>query len=165
MGMTKTHWLLCRGDDFAAACALVQNFFRTSLLLHYDAVEPEADGSWPAVAEGFWPALEQGIAENRQVLMGLLNDLKVEGVVEIAALADLPMGYPSKVLHTIAHLVDGFIGIDSVFYNLAEDSHWLSPGLRATIRQQPQRYWLIRVKASFRSAASASLIHHQQPEP
>lgn len=164
MGMIKTHWLLCAADDFDAACVAARNFFRTSLLLHYDTVEPLAEGSWHAGAAGFWPAIEAGIAENRQVLAGLLGDLKAEGIHDVAALVDLPMGYESKVLHTIAHLLDGFIGIDSVFYSLVEDSHWLSAQLGATIRQQPARYWLVRVRVGFRSAATASLIHHQQTE-
>jgi len=40
-------------------------------------------------------------------------------------------------------MLDGFIGIDSVFYNLAEDSHWLSAPLRKTIEQHPEHYWLV----------------------
>ena len=159
--MTKIHWLLCAADDYAAACGSVQNFFRASLLLHYDTVSTVQEGSWSAVAPEFWQAVEEGIAENRRVLAGMLEELKAEGCRRIADLESLPMGYPSKVLHTIAHLLDGFIGIDSVFYNLPEDSHWLSDRFRETIRQAPARYWLIRVEARFVSTATASLIHQQ----
>lgn len=162
MGMTKTHWLLCTADDLLAACAAVQAFFSANMLLHYDTVLTVREGSWSADSAGFWPTLEQGMAENRRVLAGMLNDLEVEGYHEIGELATLAMGYPSKVLHTIAHLLDGFIGIDSVFYNLSEDSHWLSDRLREAIRQAPARYWLIRVEASFRSAATASIIHQHK---
>lgn len=166
MGVTKTHWLLCAADDYPAACDSVRTFFRNSLLLHYDAVETAREGSWSAVSgDEFWRTVEDGIAENRLALAGMLDELKAEGCSRIADLATLPMGYPSKVLHTVAHLLDGFIGIDSVFYNLAEDSHWLSDRLRETILLTPARYWLIRVEASFASASIASLIHQAHKLP
>ena len=53
------------------------------------------------------------------------------------------------MLHVITHLLDGFFGIDSYFYNLVEDSHWVSEELRATIKTSPSRYWLIAVEADF----------------
>lgn len=159
--MTRNHWLLCAADDYAAACGSVQNFFRVSLLLHYDTVTTVQEGSWSAVAPEFWRAVEAGIAENRRVLAEMLDELEAEGYRQIADLASLPIGYPSKVLHTAAHFLDGFIGIDSVFYNLAEDSHWLSDRFRETIRQTPARYWLIQVEAGFISPATASLLHQQ----
>ncbi len=159
MQMTKTHWLLCSGHDFTTARNFVLAFFNKSLLLTYHevwAIEPD---SCSAEDKSFWLKLEEGVTANRLVLRGFLDDLRAEGCREIDDLAALPLGYPSKMLHLIAHLLDGFIGIDSVFYNLLEDSHWLSAGLGDTIRQSPARYWLIRVEASFISTETASLIH------
>lgn len=159
VGVTKTHWLLCAAADFASAGDAVQNFFQKTILLSYDVLEAVEEGSCSAEVEGFWQALEAGITANRLVLAGLLDDLKAEGCQRIDDLPGLAVGYPSKVLHIIAHLLDGFIGIDSVFYNLLEDSHWLSEGLRQTILTTPSRFWLVRVDASFVSAATASFIH------
>lgn len=159
MGMTKTHWMLCAGDDFLAARDSVLAFFDKSILLFYDTIEAVERDSWPASTETFWSALEEGIAENRVVLHGLLDDLRAEGCQDFNDLTSLPVGYPSKVLHLIAHLLDGFIGIDTVFYNMVEDSHWLSEGLRETVVKAPARFWLIRVEAGFRSEATAAFIH------
>jgi len=159
MGMTKTHWMLCAGDDFATARDSVLSFFNKSILLSYDAIVADEHSSCSAEDPGFWVELEEGVAENRLVLGGFLDDLRGEGCRDIDGLTALPLGYPSKILHIIAHLLDGFIGIDSVFYNLIEDSHWLSEGLRDTIRKAPSRYWLVRVEASFMSAEAASFIH------
>lgn len=164
MTMTKTHWLLSTADNFSMARDSVRAFFKNNMLLNYDAVTIVEEDSCSAKSDEFWPALDEGLAANRQVLAGLIEDLRGEGCREIADLMVLPMGYPSKVLHIIAHLLDGFIGIDSVFYNLREDSNWLSDGLRAIIRQDPERYWLIRVEASFTTVTSPSFIRHPQRE-
>ena len=159
MGMTKTHWMLCAGDDFATARAAVLSFFKKSILLSYDDIDVAEHDACSAVDEGFWRELTEGIAANRLVLRGFIDELQTEGCREIDDLTALPLGYPSKVLHLIAHLLDGFIGIDSVFYNLLEDSHWLSDGLGDSIRKNPSKYWLIRVEASFMSAEAAAFIH------
>jgi len=157
--MTKTHWMLCAGDDFATARGSVRSFFKKSILLAYDDVYAVEHTSCSAEDERFWRELEAGVAANRLVLRGFLDDLRAEGCREIEDLTTLSLGYPSKVLHLIAHLLDGFIGIDSVFYNLLEDSHWLSDELRDIIRETPARYWLVKVEASFMSAETAAIIH------
>lgn len=158
MGMTKTHWLLTEACDFTTARAAVLIFFKQSLLLSYDTVWAIEADSFSASDSRFWPALEGGVAENALVLRGFLDDLQAEGCRTIEDFAALPVGYPSKVLHLIAHLVDGFIGIDSVFYNRIEDSHGLSAALREKIRSQPSSYWLIQVEAGFTTEEEASLI-------
>lgn len=160
--MNKTHWLMCEADGFAAARSYVVNFFNNSILLHYDAVTVIEENSCSADNETFWPVLEQGVDANHTVLRGFIEDLQAEGCLQIAEVPKLAMGYPSKLLHIIAHLVDGFIGIDSVFYNLVEDSHWISDDLRKTIMAAPDRYWLILVEASFTLPSSVALIHQVQ---
>lgn len=159
MELTKTHWMLCAADDFSSARDSVLEFFNKSILLSYDAIEVVEPGSWSAETETFWVGIDKGIAANRLLLQEFLDDLRAEGCRDLNDFTALPVGYPSKLLHIIAHLVDGFIGIDSVFYNMVEDSHWLSEAVRATIRKAPARYWLIQAEASFRSAATASFIH------
>lgn len=160
--MNKAHWLMCEADSFAAARSRVLGFFASSMLLHYDTVTAIEESSCSAENEAFWPALDQGVSANSSILQGFIDELQAEGCSRIADLPALAMGYPSKLLHIIAHLVDGFIGIDTVFYNLEEDSHRLSSGLRETIQRSPCRYWLIHIEASFRSPSSAALIHQLQ---
>lgn len=159
MEMKKTHWMLCAGDDFGSAHASALAFFNKSILLSYDALRAIEHASCSAEDSSFWEGVEGGITANRLVLRGFLDDLRAEGCQHIDDLAALPLGYPSKLLHLISHLLDGFIGIDSVFYNLVEDSHWLSEKLREKIRQTPTKYWLVRIEASFMSAETASFIH------
>jgi hypothetical protein len=90
--------------------------------------------------------LAAGLAANRAVLAELLTNLQEEGFRSLHDLVGLEKGYLSKVLHTVAHLQDGFIGIDSRFYNLEEDSHGISRDLQRKIATEPNRYWILRVK-------------------
>ena len=159
--MIKTHWLLTEAPDFTTASAAVLIFFEKSLLLSYDTVWVVEPDSFPASDPRFWPTLEGGVLENALVLGGFLDELQAEGCRTIKDLAALPLGYPSKLLHLVAHLLDGLIGIDSVLYNRIEDSHGVSAALRERIGKLPSHYWMIRVEAAFRTAEEASLIHHQ----
>ncbi len=52
----------------------------------------------------------------------------------------MPQGYKSKMLHVITHFLDGFFGIDTFFYNLEEDSHWVSEELQKKIAEAPTYY-------------------------
>jgi hypothetical protein len=58
----------------------------------------------------------------------------------------------------VAHLVDGFFGIDTVFYNLADDSHAVSPQLRQEIEATPGEYWLLKIHAEIKSADRETLV-------
>lgn len=157
--MTKTHWVLSTADDLASAREAVLSFFSKSILLSYDAVLVIEQESYDAADDAFWRLCEEGVAANRLILDAFMTELRATGCQTLDDLASLPTGYPSKVLHLIAHLQDGFIGIDSVFYNLVEDSHWISHRLGAAIRQTPGRYWLLKVDAEFSSAESAAFLH------
>ena len=82
--------------------------------------------------------------------------------ISYSSLQDLffiKQGFESKILHTVTHMLDGFIGVDSAFYNLIEDSHWLSPSLRREITSHMHEYWLVRVVAGEVREA----ILHQTP--
>jgi len=154
------HLILCRGEDFDSASRHVQGFFDKTILLNYDDLQVAAlgQGSWQAVDQGFWAALDQGIADNHGVVADLVEELKETGFQSADDLSAIENGYQSKVLHIIAHLLDGFIGIDTVLYNMQEDSHWISKDLRTTITQNPTDYWLLAIKAGIKSPGSASLI-------
>ena len=57
-------------------------------------------------------------------------------------------GHLSNTVHTIAHLLDSFFGIDSCFFNLVEESHWVTDSLKKEIRENPSLYLLVNVKGS-----------------
>ena len=97
---------------------------------------------------GFWDRLKSNERVNKDLLRTWIGELHATGVRSIEDLAYLPQGYPSKLLHTITHLLDGFFGVDSYFFNLVEDSHWVSEGLKQIIKKRPEGYWLISVEVT-----------------
>ena len=106
--------------------------------------------------EKFWDTLGMGLAANDVFARRMLAHLKEEGVTTLDGLLELKQGYSTKILHTLTHLLDGFIGIDSVFYNLVEDSHWVSEELAETIREQVEAYWLVPVRTGM---LESSVLH------
>ena len=101
----------------------------------------------------FQTRIYEGLAVNREILEAFLVNLKEEGFVSLDDLKSLERGYLSKILHTIAHLLDGFVGIDSHFYNLEEDSHGISRDMQQKMNQSPGNYWILRVKGRIASAS------------
>lgn len=91
--------------------------------------------------------MEQALRKKRDILENFIKELSEEGYTLLSELKELPQGYLSKVFHLIAHFLDGFFGIDSYFYNLLEDSHWISQPLLKKIKKEPQRFYLIEVIA------------------
>ncbi len=69
-----------------------------------------------------------------------------EGVSLLNDLENMPQGYRTKMLHVITHLLDGFFGIDSYFYNLEEDSHQVSEELKKKMAGELTDYWLLPVE-------------------
>ena len=157
--MIRVHKILSFADNFAAAQKYVQGFFDNTMLIHYDNVKIIEELSLSAADEDFWPEINSSIEQNKSVLSTHIDELKETGCLSVDDFTTLAHGYPSKVFHLIAHLLDGFIGIDSRFYNLPEDSHWLSEKLKNTILAVPENYWLIHVEGQFISESKASLIH------
>ena len=140
-----SHDLLLAGSDFGSCRQQVKRFFDRTMLIRYDEVLVMENESINGTDRNFWPKVRQGLAANQKVLAELLANLKGEGFVAVDDLQSLEKGYLSKILHTIAHLQDGFIGIDSRFYNLDEDSHGVSRELQQKIGATPGNYWLLRV--------------------
>ena len=144
-GLEISHDILIAGPDFESCRQKVEHFFDRTMLIRYDRVLiPESD-SVNAGTEEFWPRLQQGLAANQQVLREFLGNLEEEGFRTVADLESLEKGYLSKTLHTVAHLQDGLIGIDSRLYNFEEDSHSVSRGLQQKIAAAPGDYWILRV--------------------
>ncbi|MFC1837909.1 hypothetical protein ACFLYW_04440 [Thermodesulfobacteriota bacterium] len=152
-----SHEILLAGSDFESCRQHVIRFFDRTMLIHYDEVLASEDMSMNGADSDFWSRLEQGVAANHQAIGELLNNLKVEGFATLEELHGVEKGYVSKTFHTIAHLLDGFIGIDSRFYNLEEDSHGISRDLRQKIQASPENYWLLRVLGRITSASEDPL--------
>ena len=53
---------------------------------------------------------------------------------------------------------DGFIGIDSYFYNLIDDSHWLPQATAKAIQKDPNHYWLLHIDCFATTAEEACLL-------
>lgn len=148
MQLEVRHDVLVVGPDFDRSSHYARRFFARTPLVRYDTVEVVRERSFAATQPEFWPRVEAGILRNRQVLAELIGELKETGARSLDDLLVLPKGYQSKLVHTAAHLVDGFFGIDTVFYNMAEDSHGLTEALAREIRQTPADYWLLGIRAA-----------------
>ncbi|MFW5906521.1 MAG: hypothetical protein ACOCTJ_02980 [Desulfobia sp.] len=121
----------------------VNLFLEQTTLIRYSAVEINDSLSFTAADESFWEQVDQGIAGNREAVADLCRELSSHGYDRTADLQSMPQGFESKVLHTLVHLLDGFIGVDSDLYNLVEGSHWVSSSLRRAIVRKPDRYHLV----------------------
>jgi hypothetical protein len=137
--------VLVAGEDFASCHHRVSRFFDRTMLLRFDEVRIDEKESINAADQAFWERLDEGISANRKTIGELAANLRQEGFGSFEKLQSLEKGYLTKIFHTIAHLLDGFIGIDSRFYSLEEDSHSISNALRKQITAEPQRFWVIRV--------------------
>ncbi len=151
MKLEVTHTILAMEPDFEKSTAHVLRFLDRTPLVQYDAVRVVAAQSCSGADPRFWPCLEQGLADNRQVLTQLTGELRAAGTKEFSDLPAMPQGFQSKIFHTMAHLLDGFFGIDSRFYSLPEDSHWLGASLRRQIEADPEDFWLVTVVATLES--------------
>jgi len=146
--LINSHMLLVKGQDFESCRDNVLRFFHNTILVKYDRVKVIAEESASGLREDFMKILESGVGKNRQRVEQLLTELRQEGFGDLSKWQSMPQGYPSKTVHEIAHLLDGFFGIDSAFYNLIDDSHWVSAQLRQEMGRYPERYWLIRADGS-----------------
>lgn len=141
---SNTHSFLAEADDVQEAMHKVRHFFATTVLVRYDEVLMAEENGWSAADDSFGAELELGVSRNRQLLKELLAELGDEGFADLDRWETMPQGYLSKTVHAAAHMLDGFFGVDSAFYNLIDDSHWVSQPLRARIRQNPSRFWLVK---------------------
>ena len=152
-----SHDILVVGSDFESCRQDVQRFFARSMLIHYDEVLFLEDESFNGTDKQFQNRIREGLQANREVLLKFLAELQEEGFMSLDDLQDMEKGYMSKILHIIAHLQDGFIGIDSRLYNLAEDSHRVSKDLQGKIDASPHSYWILRVTGRITSTAADPL--------
>lgn len=157
MRLEISHRILVMGPNLEKSTAHALRFLDRTPLVQYDRVRVIAAESCANTDSRFWPWLEEGVVQNRQVLAKLLGDLRAAGTKDFQDLLSMPQGFQSKIIHTVAHLLDGFFGIDSIFYSLPEDSHWLSDTLRKQIEASPEEFWLIKVVATLEALEHGSV--------
>lgn len=138
---------LVEAKTYTQGCDKIAHFLDKTLLIKYDNIEFTRDRSCSASDQEFWAMVDDGLEQNRQSVIGLIDELRENGYGQLTELAGMRQGYESKLLHILVHLLDGFIGIDSKFYNLVEDSHQVSEALRRKIEQTPDHYQLLQVEA------------------
>lgn len=148
MSLETKHFLLVYGEGFAECESRVSHFFEKNFLVRYDRIEICKEGSCSAESEGFWVSVKDSMQENLFAVAGLIKELQESGFHEISDLGKMKQGYESKLLHVITHMLDGFFGADTVFYNLEEDSHGLSESFAEKIHEQPEKFWMIKALCS-----------------
>lgn len=139
------HDLLVSGPDRATCEQHIRLFFDKSQLVHYDSLDFDRANSVNGTDPRFEELLNSAIAGNRKVLADLLTKLRQEGCTSLDDLLVMPQGFMSKLLHTMCHLLDGFFGVDSRFFDIDEISHWLTENRKQEIARSPERCWLMRV--------------------
>ena len=141
--MTSEHIFLVEADSHEQALSQVVKFLSSYQLVRYDRFEVKREEIISVHDERFWEVLEKGLQKNYEILQGFIGELKSEGYQSVDDLRSLPQGYLSKLVHLIAHFVDGFFSVDSYFYNLIEDSHFLSLYLKRRMLRVRQNFYLI----------------------
>lgn len=156
MDYPVSHYFLVRAQSARLAGQHVERYLAGNQLITYADFLFHEEEVLNGTDKRFRPTLDHGLAANRAFAQRMLNHLKEEGVTSLDQLPHLEQGYVTKVLHTLTHLLDGFIGIDSVFYNLLEDSHQVSGALAADIQDSPTAYWLVPIRTG---KVAASILH------
>jgi hypothetical protein len=147
MILSIEHDLLVTGPDLETCCRRVQSFFAKSQLVRYDVVDIDRERSVRGSDPRFEEYLNRAIAANHEVLSGLHDTLKEEGYESLEDLLRLPQGFESKLLHTMCHLLDGFFGVDSHFFDIDEVSSWLTENRRTQLGEDPESCWLVHARA------------------
>ena len=138
---------LVEAESYIHGCEKVGRFLDLTPLIRYDNIDFAFGQSCSAADPNFWEMVDSACERNNRTVNELIRELQNNGFSQMTELAQIKQGYESKVLHTLVHLLDGFIGIDTSLYNLAEDSHQISDNLRQKISKQPRNYWLLQAEA------------------
>jgi hypothetical protein len=156
----QRHLFLATGNSLEQARGQAAHFINTTQLVIYQSITINDKKIRSGASKKFWTDIEEGIAANHLFCHSLMQELQDAGSLhKIADLLNIQQGYPSKLLHILTHMLDGFFGIDSNFYNLIEDSHWISDRLRTSIQQNPKGYWLVPV---WHGKVTIALLHRNK---
>lgn len=151
-----SHLFLVEAESPQEGAEQVAHYLTGNQLITYSDLVIRPDEIIGSKEGRFWPMLEKGIAKNMDFALSLVESLNDEGVETVEDLVHMEEGYLTKLLHTLTHLLDGFIGVDSVFYNLVEDSHRISRTLKKSVDAEYEKYWLIPVRTGM---LEASVLH------
>lgn len=153
-----THLLMTTAASSDEARNRVRHFFERNFLVRYDRVDIPDSRIISGDHADFWPMIEQGVKANRVTVSRFLNELRDSGFRSLDDLAGMKQGYESKLLHLATHLLDGFFGIDTAFYNLEEDAHAVSTRLAAAVKDNPGGFWLVTAECDIDSNRDPSRL-------
>jgi hypothetical protein len=159
MNPISQHKVLVHGRTFEHCSDQVNTFFDVTTLVIYDNIELRKESSISSLDDIFWQKLEKAENKNRDILAGLINDLQINEIHTLQDVKKIEQGYVSKLFHILSHFIDGFIGIDSHFYNLLDDSHWVPEQTAEAIKLSPGEYWLIHIDCYADFPGEAGLLH------
>lgn len=145
MNIQVRHDILVSGRDLAECERRVHHFFDTTQLVRYDEIHIDRHKSFCAADDHFTGQLEAAMSVNRKTVAKLLTELQEAGCRSLEDVANVQQGLASKLFHTIAHMLDGFFGVDSRFFDLDMASHRLSGKKIKQIEKDPQAYYLLAV--------------------
>jgi hypothetical protein len=159
MNRISQHKVLLAGNSFDHCREQVHKFFDLTSLVIYDCIEAIEDKSFSGLNAAFLDYVTTAEKHNHQMVQSLIDELAKTGIRKMEDVQRIEQGYVSKTFHILSHFLDGFIGIDSYFYNLIDDSHWLPPATAQAIQKKPQLYWLIHVDCFATTPEEAGLLH------
>lgn len=159
MKLLAHHLILVSGEHYEDCRAKIDSFFEKTTLVQYDKISIDNEAVVNGDNDRFPERLKNGLERNQAVLAKFIDELKATGFEKRSDLPSVKQGYPSKVLHIIAHFLDGFIGIDTVFYNLIDDSHWLSSKTEEQLTSHPEKFWLVPLDCYSMTPREAVLLH------
>ncbi len=159
MEKISEHKILLAGESFTTCRELVLHFFRKTMLVKYDRILVVREKSCNSRDSVFMQQLREAEKLNRVQVRDLVEELKQTGFSSLDSLVSIPQGYESKLLHIISHFLDGFIGIDSSFYNLIDDSHWLPENCSTFVANSEKGLWLLHLDCFATVPEEAGLLH------
>ncbi|WP_457578103.1 hypothetical protein [Desulfomarina sp.] len=159
MEKISEHKILLAGDSFTASRDQVLRFFRKTMLVKYDRIQVVKEKSCNSRDSIFLQQLQDAEKLNRVQVRNLVEELKQAGFSSLDSLESIHQGYESKLLHILSHFLDGFIGIDSSFYNLIDDSHRLPENCSAFIADSEKKLWLLHLDCFAAVPEEAGLLH------
>ncbi len=145
------HEFLVKANSLEEGDARVRRFLDLYELVSYDQVGLLTERCCAGWERDFISRVEQAVAANRSVVERLAGELRELGRETVADLTALDQGFESKILHTLTHMIDGFFGVDSAFFNLVEDSHWVSHAMMEELKVRGEDYWLVAVEGRYSS--------------
>ncbi len=158
MNQISQHNMLLVGDSFDHCKEQVHKFFDLTSLVVYDCIEAVESQSFSSLDSDFFDRILAAEEHNRRVVRKLIDELVAAKIEKTEDFLNIQQGYLSKTLHIMTHFLDGFIGVDSYFYNLIDDSHWLPPATTQAIHEKSHHFWLLHVNCFATTAEEAGFL-------